>query len=438
MATPSLKKNRKPVPEGFGHDMTVAWDQALRGFSLAFACRSSLSVLLRLLQLARRGQLKQIFSIENVFSEKTLVVRVEAVRIGLAVGCFSGGYEFITRFLIRYWNITRGINSMIAGFFSAISLLFLNAEDRRMVSLYAMARASQCTYNLLKSRGMWHFWGSDWNHGDALLFATSTAQVMYAYVMRPLSLPTSYYKFIQRTGPITEEVLGAVRRMNRGNGTTEASRVIVGCDKMHPMCTSCTFNTLRVLLSSFKKILPVYGSLSLISIVIVGFVRFVRNPMKGLIGVVTNTLQSSLFLASLVAIYQSVICVHRKMVSKDHRFIYWFSGWIAGGASVLIEKKSRRSELALYVLPRALDSFYTVLYDRRWLGSVPQGELPLFCLSCCLIMYGYDHEPDSLSPLLNWVLGKVMRRSCTGTNGPKFDSEQQKGPKLERGYQEGR
>eukprot|EP01126_Amoeba_proteus_P050297 TRINITY_DN5930_c0_g2_i6.p1 TRINITY_DN5930_c0_g2~~TRINITY_DN5930_c0_g2_i6.p1 ORF type:complete len:289 (-),score=50.25 TRINITY_DN5930_c0_g2_i6:115-903(-) len=259
MATPSLKKNRKPVPEGFGHDMTVAWDQALRGFSLAFACRSSLSVLLRLLQLARRGQLKQIFSIENVFSEKTLVVRVEAVRIGLAVGCFSGGYEFITRFLIRYWNITRGINSMIAGFFSAISLLFLNAEDRRMVSLYAMARASQCTYNLLKSRGMWHFWGSDWNHGDALLFATSTAQVMYAYVMRPLSLPTSYYKFIQRTGPITEEVLGAVRRMNRGNGTTEASRVIVGCDKMHPMCTSCTFNTLRVLLSSFKKILPVYG-----------------------------------------------------------------------------------------------------------------------------------------------------------------------------------
>lgn len=33
-------------------------------------------------------------------------------------------------------------------------------------------------------QGKWHFWGSDWPHGDWLLFGSSTAQIMYAYVMR--------------------------------------------------------------------------------------------------------------------------------------------------------------------------------------------------------------------------------------------------------------
>eukprot|EP01126_Amoeba_proteus_P023934 TRINITY_DN2405_c0_g2_i15.p1 TRINITY_DN2405_c0_g2~~TRINITY_DN2405_c0_g2_i15.p1 ORF type:complete len:345 (+),score=57.11 TRINITY_DN2405_c0_g2_i15:68-1102(+) len=336
MSIPRSKREsgRHPLPEGLGKDISEAWNQAVRGFSLAFACRSSLSVLLRILQLVRSGRLGHIFSIENVFSEKTLIVRVEAVRIGLAVGCFSGGYRLITKILERFRGISDGMNSLISGFFSGISLLYLNVEDRRMVSLYALARVAQCVYNLLKARGMWHFWGSDWNHGDTLLFATTSAQIMYAYVMRPKSLPSSYYKFIQRTGPISEEVLEAVRAVNRGQfvdptpvlayvkATNPLSPVtslsthpdIIGCDLLHPVTSSCTYNSLRVLLSAFKKIFPIYGSLSLISVVIVGFVKFVLNPVGGLYKVVQSTFQSTLFLSSLVALYQSIVCIQRKFV----------------------------------------------------------------------------------------------------------------------------
>jgi hypothetical protein len=74
----------------------------------------------------------------------------------------------------------------------------------------------------------------------------------------------------------------------------------------------------------------------------------------------------------------------------------------------LIEKKSRRSELALYALPRALDSFYTLLYDRKWLGSFPQGEMFLFSLACSGIMYCYDYESTAMSPLVKWVIAKVF------------------------------
>lgn len=74
----------------------------------------------------------------------------------------------------------------------------------------------------------------------------------------------------------------------------------------------------------------------------------------------------------------------------------------------MIEKKARRSELALYALPRALDSLYTILYDRKWLGTFPQGEVILFSLACSGIMYCYDFESRALSPMVKWVIGKIL------------------------------
>lgn len=41
------------------------------------------------------------------------------------------------------------------------------------------------------------------------------AQVMYAYVMRPETLPASYWKFIVKSGPVEAPALEAVRRSIR-------------------------------------------------------------------------------------------------------------------------------------------------------------------------------------------------------------------------------
>ena len=45
---------------------------------------------------------------------------------------------------------------------------------------------------------------------------------------------------------------------------------------------------------------------------------------------------------------------------RDHKLSYWLVGLVAASA-ILIERKSRRSELALYTLPRAADSLYEIL-----------------------------------------------------------------------------
>ena len=55
--------------------------------------------------------------------------------------------------------------------------MFQKPERRRTLALYTLARLAQCRYNSLKAAGRWHFWGSTWPHGDALLFALSSAQV---------------------------------------------------------------------------------------------------------------------------------------------------------------------------------------------------------------------------------------------------------------------
>ena len=52
-----------------------------------------------------------------------------------------------------------------------------------------------------------------------------------------------------------------------------------------------------------------------------------------------------------------------------------------------MEKKSRRSELALYVMPRAVDAFVLALTKKRWMPSVKFGEVILFSLCMGGLMY---------------------------------------------------
>jgi len=210
--------------------------------------------------------------LHKLFSEKYLVVRVDAVRLGLAAGGFGGSYDLLTRLGERYRGKKDGWNNFVAGLLSGFTLLFLERDSRRTVSLYVLGRVAECIYNSLKSRGLWHFWGSDWNHGDALLFSLASAQIMYAYVMRPETLDEAYNKFIVRSGPIAEVVLQAVRANNRAKpidvenvlsyvyNTNPLSVTIldlhpsiIPCEVLHPRTVSCTKNALEVLVSSFKK-----------------------------------------------------------------------------------------------------------------------------------------------------------------------------------------
>lgn len=78
------------------------------------------------------------------------------------------------------------------------------------------------------------------------------------------------------------------------------------------------------------------------------------------------------------------------------------------GLSILIERKSRRSELALYALPRAADSVFLILNDRKLAFSFPKGELLLFCASMSAVMFFYDNHKETVSPLVEKLLTRFL------------------------------
>lgn len=110
---------------------------------------------------------------------------------------------------------------------------------------------------------------------------------MYAFVMRPESLPISYQDFIQKTGPVAEPVYKAVRDSCRGHAVDVASLhvylshrgksdyvkleefpSIIPCSIIHPGTNSCLAHDVNATSATFKKTFPLYFSLTFVPFVV--------------------------------------------------------------------------------------------------------------------------------------------------------------------------
>ena len=83
----------------------------------------------------------------------------------------------------------------------------------------------------------------------------------------------------------------------------------------------------------------------------------INSPWKTILHFLFSTARSALFLACYCALGWSSLCAMRRYFGKDASWMYVVNGLMAG-TTVLIDVRSRRLELALYCLPRALESFY--------------------------------------------------------------------------------
>lgn len=109
---------------------------------------------------------------------------------------------------------------------------------------------------------------------------------MYAFVMRPESLPKSYRDFIQKTGPVAAPVYKAVRECCRGSPVDIASLsaylssgrrsstmkleefpAIIPCSIIHPGTESCLVHNGNAASATFRKTFPLYFSLTFVPFV---------------------------------------------------------------------------------------------------------------------------------------------------------------------------
>ncbi|XP_031393152.1 uncharacterized protein LOC116204921 [Punica granatum] len=408
-----------------------------QSFLLSYGVRVGIGILLRAFKLAKGQSYSSLLDLKQLVSEKDLIVREEACRIGLLFGGFTGSYHALRCLFRKLRRKETPLNVFLSGSIAGLSILALDDSNRRRtLALYLLARVAQCAYNSAKSKNKFHLWGSHWRHGDSLLFSLACAQVMYSFVMRPESLPKSYQDFIQKTGPVAQPVYKAVRDNCRGLpldiatlssylskvGKSDLVKLeefppIVPCSMIHPHTKSCLIHNANATSATFRKTFPLYFSLTFVPFVVLHLQKFTDAPARTLWLAVKGAVRSTSFLSAFVGIFQAVICLHRKVASKDHKLVYWLSGGIAA-LSVLLEKKSRRSELALYVLPRAGDSLWYILINRHLLPDIKNAEVALFCACMGGVMYYLEHEPDTMAPFLRGLIRRFFASRISNPGPP--------------------
>ena len=220
------------------------------------------------------------------------------------------------------------------------------------------------------------------------------------------------------------------------------------CAIVHPDIDSCVWTQVAHFWEVFRWMLPIYGALHLIPPVLFRRKKFAQDPLRVLLRAALGTSRSSAFLGAFVVIYQCasppsscVVCARR-----DWCFLYrtayfcgkhnlyekllalrgpdggntllaalarrlpadilvskasFFLGGLLSGLSLFVEEKRRREELAMYVLPKGMESAWVMARGRGWVLPLGRAGSPLltavgmgmvmvrgFLVFCCLGLRG--------------------------------------------------
>ncbi|KAG8377384.1 hypothetical protein BUALT_Bualt08G0027400 [Buddleja alternifolia] len=300
-----------------------------------------------------------------------------------------------------------------------------------------------------------------WAHGDIFLMCLSSSQILSAYLLKPDSLPPSYKAFLNKHGAKDSVILNAVRDIACGLPFKDLEAVEThyksnGVDiKLDPEmkipCSiihgnqACGTHVLSFLLQAYKRALPVYLPVYLIPALIVHRQGLLRRYLLALFPL--NSLkEGNYFIELALPHFMERTLWYRevKLVSLDVLFIrvvnnefkdYNFAhimiwtcflfrlfkrcnipmvamGTFPTGLALAIEKKSRRIEISLYCLARAIESFFTCMADVGYMPrskKLKRADVLIFSISTAVIMHCYAMERDVFRSkylnVLDWVFG---------------------------------
>ncbi|KAI8064366.1 hypothetical protein BC940DRAFT_242492 [Gongronella butleri] len=375
-----IDRSAWPLPK----DQKELWQHATKGgtraFVLAYGVRAGINFCLYLLRVFRKkAPLSHIFAI--------LFKNLDALRFGAMIGSFTFLWKLINNGLRLYRQKDDRWHGFVAGAVAGLSILFEKRERRVEMAQQLFARDIFYMKN-----------------GDALLFGLTCAQVMYGYTMQPASLPPDFYSFMIKAArcpepslklncknirglPIsTDEFVSVVQKYRPTARSLQMARTlpvhpdIVPCEVIHPWLDSCNAVALERFTKVFKSMMPVYGTLHFVPMIVLRNKHLKKEPVKMLSKTTIATLKSGAFLATFVTLYQYQVCGHRNLInagliSGNSKYLYYLFGFVCSYTSIFWEDKRRRGELALYVLPKAIYSFYNILYQKKMMIRIPHFEV---------------------------------------------------------------
>ncbi|QSZ33348.1 hypothetical protein DSL72_002936 [Monilinia vaccinii-corymbosi] len=291
------------------------------------------------------------------------------------------------------------------------------------LTLFAFTRALDCmigelwaTYKIRRrNSGRWsRLDNSISSLSDPALFASSCALIMWAFIYMPARLPSAYNKWIKSAAQVDSRLLKALRYCRYGElkyGVDTGQASLLGdmckdyglpyeygdptqsipfpCELVHMGSgPNCEFHALSRFYKSFFWSASMYLPLNL--------ALFLRNPKSSkhtLIHSLQSSARSSAFLSTFVTLFYYGICLTRTRIGPhlfgtsahacqaiDSGYAIGAGCWICGW-SVLMERPKRRTEMGLFVAPRAL----AILLPRRYRWEDQWVEKAVFAAATAVV-----------------------------------------------------
>ena len=269
---------------------------------------------------------------------------------------------------------------------------------------------------------------------DPSIFATSAAIIMWSWFYSPDRLPKAYNQWISRAAEIDSRLIEALRRARHGEfvygqETGQApllssmckdlrlpeewgdptKTIPIPCELVHMGSTSsCEKHALARFWRGFKFSMSMYLPLQLV-------LRLRSPSLKSLKSAFAGAAGSSAFLAAFISSFYYGVCASRTRLgpkifsSKTVTPQMWDSGLcvLAGsilcGWSIILEKPARRTEVSMFVAPRALATLLPRVYDKR----LQSREQAVFALSVAVVM---SAAKNGQNEVVRGVLGRVLQR----------------------------
>jgi len=304
----------------------------------------------------------------------------------IAVQSFS--FKIILCSLRNTFKKNNPIFNAIAGFLSSLAIMLDISERRTQFALYCFVRAVYDAFQVLKLYNPFF--------GDIISFAITQIPIMFCYARRPKAIDRGYYKWINHMGNINGKNF---RHLICESPPFKSCKGLV-----HPT-SSCTRDyTMDWLTSGMLRAARMYIPVHFLPPLLFSPEKVVKQPLKFLRRKSQNMLRSSFFLTTYQYVMKMVMCHGRTTLGKDHDGIACVAGFFCG-LSIAIEHPSRRKELFLYTLPRALEGIARLIPRTMLIGKAIRLKylsLLLFQLSIAIWMYcvalkGWDSGFNSLN-----------------------------------------
>jgi len=288
---------------------------------------------------------------------------------------YFGLFKVLDRLIQRLLPNLMKQSALIAGAVSSVALLIEGEGFRWMFAQYLTMRALSCVASNIVQRYPGRLKLLE-EYGDAAVFALGSGQAVYSFIVRPDTIDREYGHFLTWVADMDPALIELFRKMLQSNKWDDgqaakllarSARILspealkrlaanlhapLSCGVIHPE-SDCFNRIVYSWLSTFRTVFPMYFSLHLAPPLLFKTKAFLADPVASALRSAHNGVRSSSFMSSYIMFFQTLLCTQRNLMAlgairEEWRYAYWLMGFLAS-ASIFVEKKERRSELALYV-----------------------------------------------------------------------------------------